>query len=185
MENNLWLTSEDVMNRWGINEPTLAQYILDGKLRAYSLSKEGPLGPSDWRGYAEVHAKGILVKIPLVRIMRQLPNLLFRREDVLEFEEKQGLKVDTQAHFSYFVDFRNVRKNDKQFKLTTKQAGVIEVLYEAYVNQTPDVGQEHIRDRIGSAANVFRLRDVFRNNEEAYKELIVPGERKGTYRLNI
>jgi len=97
MEKNLWFTTEDLMNRWGINEPTLAQYILDEELPTYSLSKEGPLGPPDWKGWALVDAKGLRVETPLVRILRQLPILLFRREDVLEFEKKHGLRVDAKS----------------------------------------------------------------------------------------
>lgn len=86
--------------------------------------------------------------------------------------------------FFYSPDFHCVLINDFEFTLTSTQSQVIQILCEAYRNGTPDVGKDYIMEEIGSLCD-RRLRDVFCRDQEAFKCLIRPGKRRGTYRLNI
>jgi len=86
--------------------------------------------------------------------------------------------------FFYSQDFHCVLVNDREFTLTSTQSQVIQILCEAYRNGTPDVGKDYIMEEIGSLCD-RRLRDVFCRDQEAFKCLIRPGKKRGTYRLNI
>lgn len=85
--------------------------------------------------------------------------------------------------FFYSQDYHCVSVDDREFTLTSAQSQVIEIMCEAYRNGTPDVGKDYILEEIGSSCE--RLRDVFSRDLEAFKCLIRPGTRRGTYRLNI
>lgn len=86
--------------------------------------------------------------------------------------------------FFYSQDYHSILANGHEFGLTSTQSHVIEILCEAYRNGTPDVGKDYIMEEIGSLCD-RRLRDVFSRDREAFKCLIRPGTRRGTYRLNI
>ena len=68
------------------------------------------------------------------------------------------------------------------FRFAPRQAEVIEILHEAWVNGTPEIGQAYVLTRIGSP--IGRMRDLFKGHH-AWGALIVPGIGKGTFRLNI
>ena len=79
-------------------------------------------------------------------------------------------------------DGRSANLHDRTFGLTTQQTQVVEMLLDAYLNRTPDLGQAYILERIGSTSE--ELRDTFRGND-AWGALIVPGSTRGTFRLNL
>lgn len=85
--------------------------------------------------------------------------------------------------FSHSDDFRIVTINGTTHSLTTYQSLAIEKLWKATKNHVPEVHQAMILEGIGSCSK--RLRDIFKSNMKAYRELIAPGERKGTFRLNF
>lgn len=84
--------------------------------------------------------------------------------------------------FRHSEDFRSVFLRGQEYTLTTQQAQIVEMLYDAHRNKTPDLSPEYILDRIGSPGS--RFRDSFRNSD-AWGTLVVPGKRRGTYRLNL
>jgi hypothetical protein len=90
---------------------------------------------------------------------------------------------DSQSGFTHSPDFHSVSLSGEQFSLTSKQAQVVQILFEAYQNGTPEVGQAYILEELGSASG--RLQDSFRSRKEAWGKLIIPGKTKGTYRLNL
>ena len=57
---------------------------------------------------------------------------------------------------------------------------MVRVLWEAWQNGTPDVGQDYLIEQADAASG--RLADVFKGSP-AWKTLVVPGESRGAYRL--
>lgn len=83
--------------------------------------------------------------------------------------------------YSHGPDFRSVIWNGKPFSFTRRQAGAVQILWEAWKNGTPEVGQDYILQQIG--ADVRDLRDVFRDHK-AWGVMIVNGQ-AGIARLNL
>ena len=79
------------------------------------------------------------------------------------------------------VDFRMVVWFGKEHRFSPTQAACVGVLWRAWWNGAPDVGQETILDKAKSNSN--RLQDVFKGHK-TWRELI-ESRSKGTYRLKI
>jgi len=90
---------------------------------------------------------------------------------------------DLSAVLRRSPDFRSVYLRGKEFGLTTNQARVVQCLYAARMNNTPDISQDHLLVEVLDT-NQERLKDVFRSLKD-WDQLIVPGKTKGTYRLNF
>ncbi len=84
--------------------------------------------------------------------------------------------------FRHSSDFRSVSLRGEQFSLTPRQAQAIQILWEAHNNGSSEVGQHYILEKLDSPSS--RLRDTFRNSP-AWRKLVVPGNTKGTFRLNM
>ncbi len=85
--------------------------------------------------------------------------------------------------FRYSPDFRSAAFNHLSYSFTPMQAKVIEYLWHAHHNATPEVSQELILEDAVYTTQT-RLRDVFKNHP-AWNVLVVSGRTKGTFRLNI
>ncbi len=97
--------------------------------------------------------------------------------------EASGKKTDKMKDvFQHSDDFRSVTWKGKKFTFTSRQAQVIELLYDASQNNTPDVGKDYILEQLDSPSS--RLRDTFKNSP-VWGTLIIRGKKKGTYRLNL
>ncbi len=85
--------------------------------------------------------------------------------------------------YHHSEDFRVIIWGGKKYELTTNQSRVVERLWKAYESRIPIMHQSALLEglEIGSQ----RLRDVFKNNLEAFKELFTNGNRKGTFRMNL
>ena len=92
-------------------------------------------------------------------------------------EELQG-----SPDFRHSPDFRSVTLKGNYYTLTSLEAQVVQILYEQYLNGTPDVGKDYILEELGAKSK--NMRDVFQSCK-GWQNLIKKGERKGTYRLNI
>lgn len=66
------------------------------------------------------------------------------------------------------------------YSFTGNQAAVIEVLWEAWENGTPEVGNAKLIEAADSESK--RLRGVFKNHP-AWGSMIVAGKTKGSHRL--
>src|SRR5262249_52852577 len=95
----------------------------------------------------------------------------------------QAAAVDLveNAPARHSVDFRTVTWFGKEYRFTPTQAHCVKVLWEAWQNGTPDVGQETILEEAGSDSK--RLQDLFKNHK-TWRELITTVQ-KGSYRLNV
>ena len=60
---------------------------------------------------------------------------------------------------------------------------MIQILHEAYENETPDVGIDNILESLETPNG--RWQDTFKSNSNARKALVTSGSRKGTLRLNL
>lgn len=77
-------------------------------------------------------------------------------------------------------DFRSVKWFGSVYEFTAQQAACVKVLWEAWENGTPAVGDATVLETADSDAE--RLPLVFRNHP-AWGTLIVEGQTKGTHRL--
>ena len=102
----------------------------------------------------------------------------------VETQVKKADEVLTSStpviHFS--EDYRTVRKNGQEFHLTLNQARIVEKLWQAHTNKTPEVHQSTLLEKLEIYST--RLRDVFKNSE-AFNSLVVRGEKRGTFRINV
>jgi len=88
-----------------------------------------------------------------------------------------------QAHseFQHGPDFRSIEWYGKKFSLTGAQAAVVEILWDAYLNKTPDVSFAFIVVKKDIASK--RIQDVFKCVKD-WQFLICAGQTKGTFRMN-
>jgi hypothetical protein len=80
------------------------------------------------------------------------------------------------------VDFRTFNVRDAEYAFTPTQAAVVKRLWEAWEEDTPDVGSDTLLEACGTTGG--RLRDVFKGNA-AWGSLILPGVARGTFRLAL
>ncbi|MBD3343286.1 MAG: hypothetical protein GF353_29590 [Candidatus Lokiarchaeota archaeon] len=101
---------------------------------------------------------------------------------ILSLPDKYKEKKRVEADFRHSMDFRSVNYKGKLHTFTERQAHVVQMLYEEFINGTPELGVQTILVNLDSPNS--RLQDTFRDHE-AWGELIIPGDKKGTVRLNI
>lgn len=197
MEKNKWFRSKDLMERWGINEITLASYIVNRKLRAEILPDGKPVpaaqvGP--WtKSLTPIEDDPSLREYMISQAPYFMHYFIYSIKDVLEFEKEEKLLTKSKEEnlktkdesIEHSEDFRSIRKAGKDFSLTSKQAVVISILHDHWKNKIPDVSQEHLLERANS--NGRRLRDLFKGPryKEAWENLITEGKRKGLFRLKV
>lgn len=87
-----------------------------------------------------------------------------------------------EGEFTAGPDFRSVRNKGVLYSLRPSQASCVQILYEAYLKETPEVSGDYILEKIGY--NSKRLSDLFKKHP-AWGTLIIPGRTKGTYQLSI
>ena len=90
--------------------------------------------------------------------------------------------IEPVPGFRHSVDFRSAVWNGQRYSFTPQQAQVVEMLLDAYLNDTPDLGQGYLLDRIGTTAS--ELRFTFRDNA-AWGTLVVNGGTRGAFRLAL
>jgi hypothetical protein len=79
-------------------------------------------------------------------------------------------------------DFRSVHWFGVDHSFTPTQAACVKVLWEAWENATPDLGQETILEHPEVEAESGRLVDLFKGHA-AWGTMIVKGKSAGAYRL--
>jgi hypothetical protein len=79
-------------------------------------------------------------------------------------------------------DFRHVKWNDREYKLTSKQAGVVEALWNEPTGGFPELAWATLQERAGLADSA-RIDKLFLDVSD-WRELIRSGARRGTYALN-
>ena len=103
------------------------------------------------------------------------------KEAVIENQKPdlEEFKVHDEENFTSFTF------HGKRYFVTPRQGKVIKILYQACESGSPDVSTWNILVKLVSTDS--QLRDTFRHTkaEDLWGKLIVPGEKKGFYRLNI
>lgn len=94
--------------------------------------------------------------------------------------QPQSFKEKKAPATAHSPDFRSVSWFSKSYSFTATQAACIKVLWEAWEQGTPEMGEPAILAEAES--NSPRMRDIFRNSP-AWENLIVPGSTKGSFRL--
>ena len=90
--------------------------------------------------------------------------------------------IQRNQEFKHSPDYCSVIFKGRHYTFTSHAAQAVHLLHEQYLNGTPEVGKDYILEELGTPSK--RLRDIFQCCP-CWKELIVPGEKKGTYRLNL
>lgn len=106
-----------------------------------------------------------------------ISQLLKIEKEITQAEEPNEQKRLQTRHSP---DFRSVSWFGTRHSFTPTQAAIVKVLWNAWENDTPDVGHETLLEEAGSESK--RLVDVFKGHE-TYKQLIGQGETKGSYQL--
>jgi hypothetical protein len=91
-----------------------------------------------------------------------------------------GRPNECQARHS--EDFSSVYWYGEHYSFSRLQARCVKVLWEAWTNGTPELHQATILDEAGSLRDQQRLAVIFRPHS-AWRRMIVPGSRKGTFKL--
>jgi len=84
--------------------------------------------------------------------------------------------------FSHSDDYRSVRLSGIGYALTANQAAIVKCLHDAHAGKHPDVAKARLLSAIGSKTS--EVRNSFKKSP-LWKTLVIPGERRGTYRLNL
>ena len=86
----------------------------------------------------------------------------------------------TQAVHS--PDFHSVNWFGTEYTFTPNQAACVKLLWEAWDQGTPEVGGDYLIETADIQSSSKRMDTVFREHP-AWATMIVPGEKKGNYRL--
>lgn len=132
----------------------------------------------------EYRLRGISADDPLQHEISRLEDAIAQFEIELArrpTNNKAALGARPQE-FGHSADFRSIRFRRTSHSLTPRQAQVVQLLFEAYRQGTPELSVAYILESLGTQNS--RLQDTFRNSP-LWRTLIVPGKRKGTYRLDL
>ncbi len=101
--------------------------------------------------------------------------------DVVKTEEPLPL-AEIETVFRHTDDFRWVSLRGDEFTLSLNQARVVEKLWEAQRKGIPALHQDSALEGLDIKSN--RMRDVFKNSP-AWNKLVVAGDGRGFFRLNL
>ena len=83
--------------------------------------------------------------------------------------------------FQHSPDYASVNWLGQQYQFNKKQATCVRLLHEAWFEGTPYLSGDYLLREIESAS---KMSDLFKRHP-AWGSLIVPGERRATYRLKL
>ncbi len=83
--------------------------------------------------------------------------------------------------FRHSPDYATVIWKGQAFYFNRHQAACVRLLHEGWMNGTELLGGDYLLGALGSAS---RMSDLFKRHP-AWGSLIVPGERRATYRLKL
>jgi hypothetical protein len=115
---------------------------------------------------------------PQKRLDALLENLAVALLAVMKMGGQDGGSLGKRTNAAHSRDFRSVEWFGTKYTFTAKQAGCVARLWEAWKSGMPDISQAAIQTDL----DVSALRGLFRKHP-AWGKMIVPGEKKGTFRL--
>lgn len=110
---------------------------------------------------------------------KNLTELRERIKQLKACEPKVGDDTTVPAHST---DFRSVNWFGAEYSFTVSQAKVVALLWDAWTNNTPDIGDETLLQAIDHEYPPASLRNLFRAHS-AWGTMIVSGGSKGSHRL--
>src|SRR5262249_21146432 len=122
---------------------------------------------------------------PLCRALIAARRRAEGREAVVAVAPSVEQQVVEESPFRFSDDFRSCLWGTETFSFTTKQAAVVQSLWNARQNGTPELSQVALLEVAGSSmANNAKpqLSKLFTKNR-AWGTMIVPGETRGAFRL--
>lgn len=103
-------------------------------------------------------------------------------EDWVEEQQAVCLRKAAAAKLANRVacsdDFHSVRWFGVEHTFSAQQAAVVKILYQHWERGTPEIGGDYLAETV----ECCRIPDLFKNHP-AWNTMIVPGERRGNYRL--
>jgi hypothetical protein len=84
--------------------------------------------------------------------------------------------------FEHSDDYRWIQLRNQEYRLTSMQAQIIQILHKTHLDGKPEIGMDHILAEVEARSS--RLRDIFRSRPGAWRDLIKKTSR-GVIRLNI
>jgi hypothetical protein len=96
------------------------------------------------------------------------PNII---KMLVSLKLKKTLKKQPKAYHS--PDFRSIDWFGKTYHFTATQAAIVKILWDAWENKAPDIGQAYLLETVESKSD--RLLDIFKGHK-TYKQLIGPGK---------
>lgn len=124
-----------------------------------------------------------------IRMNSRLKNIKYSKVEnqkltLIKFGKFFGLSIP-KRDFKFSPDFCSVSIDGLRFQLSNKQAHVVQILYENWKNNTPELFQALIINEVyGSTTKERKLKKLF-HNDEVWKALIRKGARRGSIALNI
>jgi hypothetical protein len=120
MEKNIWLTSKDLMDRWGINAPSLWDYIQRKSLSAHPIAQDGSMrgsvytGPNAWTWVQNIERGFQPLKEPssLDDIMQSLNKFVFHIEEIVKFERTHRIGIEPKTQKENITNNRFERNGD-------------------------------------------------------------------------
>lgn len=137
------------------------------------------LWPTPRRGGSALRA--LALGGPLTERQHQL-NESDVRLAALKLDKEEGAQSAPASDFQHTEDYRWVSINGQEFRLTSMQAEIVELLHKGHLDGKPEVGVNSILTRIGSSSS--RLRDIFRSRP-GYMEALIKTTTRGIVRLNL
>ncbi len=116
----------------------------------------------------------------------------FRSSDTESSHPNSDLTRNANKRFTYSLNYRICHLDDEKYELSEPQADVVRILHEAKVYELHQ--KEILHNKLNLTMSRYRLNQRFRklNPEsgkleyiEAWGSLIIPGSKRGFYKLNI
>jgi ketosteroid isomerase-like protein len=102
------------------------------------------------------------------------------------FHRKSAPAAPTKPTCRHSEDYRSVHWMGTQYQFSERQAAVVQRLWEAWEDGTPELSTATLLEAAESDCD--RLRDLFRSssgNHPAWPVMFQSGSRRGTYRLSL
>jgi hypothetical protein len=116
------------------------------------------------------------------QIAPKSPGITYAPESEVHSDQSADSHSESSLRFRHSEDFRTIYHKGREYHLTLNQARIVERLWNAHQNKTPEVHQSTLLEKLEIYSR--RVRDVFKNSPALYS-LVIRGEKKGTFRLNL
>ena len=154
-----------------------------------------------YKGLLKVHVDGIPYlenDIKHIEVdIQQMKDILKEQNPKMNDSQKKSPSVDGKsdqfskndegknkgnAEFIPAPDFASIIWKGEVYSLSPRQAKVIKILKEQYDKGPPELSEQYIMEKLGTPSS--NLKDTFRKSD-LWKKLVIPGKKKGNFKLDI